>query len=325
MLTKPSSLLTLLLVATLLVACSNENAVNRLVGQLESDRIEIGAETSEPIIVRLVKEGDNVSAGQEIVQQDSTRAAARVDEMDAALQQSRARQDELIRGPRREQILAAEASVRGAQKELGFRETDLARAEEVFERNLASPEVRDRAVVARDTAKANLENLQARLDEALTGTTAEELRQAAESVRQAEARLQSAQIDLSRHSISAPQDGVIDTLLFEVGERPQPGQPIAVLLSGEQAYARVYIPESIRARVSPGTEARVYVDGLNDSLAGRVRWVSTEAAFTPYFALTERDRGRLSFSAKIDILDADSRLPDGVPVEVELMYGDTNE
>ena len=39
---------------------------------------------------------------------------------------------------------------------------------------------------------------------------------------------------------------------------------------------------------------------------------SSEAAFTPYFALTEHDRGRLSFLAKIDIVNAGSRLPDGV-------------
>jgi len=50
-----------------------------------------------------------------------------------------------------------------------------------------------------------------------------------------------------------------------------------------------------------------------------VRWVASESAFTPYFALTEHDRGRLSFVAKVDILDSDRRLPDGVPVEVELL------
>ena len=44
-----------------------------------------------------------------------------------------------------------------------------------------------------------------------------------------------------------------------------------------------------------------------------------EAAFTPYFALTERDRGRLTYLAKIDIDDRSERLPDGVPVEVELL------
>ncbi|MEJ2299842.1 MAG: hypothetical protein P8X94_15375 [Woeseiaceae bacterium] len=47
--------------------------------------------------------------------------------------------------------------------------------------------------------------------------------------------------------------------------------------------------------------------------------MSSEAAFTPYYALTERDRGRLSYVAKIDITDAGERLPDGVPVEVELL------
>jgi HlyD family secretion protein len=77
--------------------------------------------------------------------------------------------------------------------------------------------------------------------------------------------------------------------------------------------------------VKPGTEARVFVDGLEDSLTGRVRWVASESAFTPYFALTERDRGRLSFTAKVDILDAAERLPDGVPVEVELLLGGNGE
>jgi HlyD family secretion protein len=39
-----------------------------------------------------------------------------------------------------------------------------------------------------------------------------------------------------------------------------------------------------------------------------VRWVSSEAAFTPYFALTERDRGRLSYVAKVDIGEFHQRL-----------------
>ncbi|MDH3955033.1 MAG: hypothetical protein OEV03_12475, partial [Gammaproteobacteria bacterium] len=57
-------------------------------------------------------------------------------------------------------------------------------------------------------------------------------------------------------------------------------------------------------------------------LAGRVRWVAHEAAFTPYFALTERDRGRLTYLAKVDIEEQQERLPDGVPVEVKLLLPD---
>ena len=89
------------------------------------------------------------------------------------------------------------------------------------------------------------------------------------------------------------------------------------MLAGTQPHARVYVPERLRAGISPGTTVRVFVDGLDTVLDGRVRWVASEASFTPYFALTERDRGHLSYVAKID-LDVDGeRLPDGVPVEVE--------
>ena len=52
---------------------------------------------------------------------------------------------------------------------------------------------------------------------------------------------------------------------------------------------------------------------------GRVRWVASDPAFTPYYALTERDRGRLTYVAKVDITEERQRLPDGVPVEVEFV------
>ena len=91
-----------------------------------------------------------------------------------------------------------------------------------------------------------------------------------------------------------------------------------ILLAGEQVYARVYIPEQLRVHVRPGLDATLHVDGLDEAIPARVRWVASEAAFTPYYALTERDRGHLSYVAKVDIVDQRDRLPDGVPVEVDL-------
>ena len=315
----------LLFLSLTLMACDSQEANQRIVGQLESDRIEITAEVSEPIIERAVIEGQEVVAGDSLISQDTSRIESRIAEAKAGEMQARARLDELIRGPRKELIVAAQANVRGAQDELAFRETDLIRAQQVFERNLASHEIRDRAKAARDNTKADLENLEAKLDELLAGTTPEELGQAEEAVNQASARIASLTIDLERHSSIAPVDGIVDSLLFEVGERPAIGQPMAILLSGQQPYARIFVPEAIRVHVMPGTSAKIFVDGLEDPLAGRVRWVASEAAFTPYFALTEHDRGRLSFAAKIDFLTADARLPDGVPVEVELLIGDYKE
>jgi HlyD family secretion protein len=94
------------------------------------------------------------------------------------------------------------------------------------------------------------------------------------------------------------------------------------MLAGEQPFARAYVPEPLRATIASGSRARVFVDGVAMPYDGRVRWIASDAAFTPYFALTKHDRGRLSYFAKVDILGADQRLPDGVPVEVLFLPDD---
>lgn len=315
---KPATLICLL-PATILAACGAPDEHSRVVGQLESDRVELVAEFAEPIVERLVVEGDTVAAGALLIRQDDTRMLARIAELEAILEQHRARLDELTRGPRQEQIVAEQANVRGARRDLDFRLIEHRRALEVHEKQLASPESLDRAKAALDSAQATLEFHEARLAELLAGTTVEELRQAESAVQQAEARLAAGRVDHARHKIVAPVGGVVDSILFETGERPPAGTPAVVMLAGEQPFARAYVPESLRARVTPGDEARVFVDGIDEPYEGRVRWVASESAFTPYFALTEHDRGRLSFFAKIDIVGAERRLGDGVPVEVEFL------
>lgn len=301
----------------LLAACTSSDEIDRVVGELASDRIELTAEFAEPIVEIAVEEGQTVAAGDVLVRQNDARAAARLAEAEAALDQARARLAELVRGPRAEQIAAARAALDGADKEHVFRNADYERIKDVFGRGLVSPDTLDRARVAFDTAAANLEQRRAELQELLAGTTIEELAQAESAVAQSEARRDAARIDLDRLVTRAPVAGVIDSRVLEPGERPMPGQVVLVLLAGDQAYARVYIPEELRVHISAGTPARILVDGLDEALDGRVRWVAAEAAFTPYYALTERDRGRLTFAAKVDFVDERERLPDGVPVEVE--------
>ncbi len=311
------------LIVLLIAACSNQASENRVVGELASDRIELTAEVSEPITVITVPEGATVTAGELLVQQNSDRAIARLAEATAASAQAQARLDELLRGPRSEQIEGARANRDGAVQDLEFRTAEYKRAKELQEKKLAADELLDRTKAALDGAVANLDLRRAQMEEMLAGTTIEELEQAEQVVKQADARLDNARVDLDRHSIRAPADGVADSRLFEPGERPAPGQAVMILLAGEQPYARVYVPEKLRVKVQPGTPARIFVDGLENPIAGRVRWVSSEAAYTPYFALTERDRGRLSFVAKVDITEKRDRLPDGVPVEVEFLFDGT--
>lgn len=321
-----SRLLTAWVVSALLIGACDPSADNRrIVGQLASDRIELTAEAGEPVTEILVAEGEVVTAGQALMRQDDARARARLAESDAALGQAQARLDELVRGPRREQISAARANAKGAGDELEFRRSDYARVQNIHAQNLASPDLLDRAKAALDAAGANEQLRRAQLQELLSGTTIEELAQAENAVKQAAARSALLAIDLARHQITAPVDGIVDSRLFELGERPSPGQAMIIMLSGEQPHARIYVPEHLRVHVKVGMPAVLHVDGLDAAINARVRWVASEPAFTPYFALTERDRGRLTYLAKIDIVDERERLPDGIPVEVDLLLSTADD
>ena len=61
-------------------------------------------------------------------------------------------------------------------------------------------------------------------------------------------------------------------------------------------------------------------DGQPSTYPGTVRWISTDASFTPYFALTEHDRSRLSYVAEVDI-PAAGELPVGIPLVASVPGG----
>jgi HlyD family secretion protein len=114
----------------------------------------------------------------------------------------------------------------------------------------------------------------------------------------------------------------VDQLPFERGERVPAGAVLAVVLSDEAPWVRVWIPETAVARVHAGTRARVRVDGVAGPLRGRVLDVAREPEFTPHYALTERDRVHLVYETRVLVEDGPAELRPGVPAEVELFPED---
>ena len=162
-------------------------------------------------------------------------------------------------------------------------------------------------------AAAQYQADRAALESLLNGTTAEELAQAEAANRLAAARVTEAELNLQMLPVTAPADAVVDRMLFEQGERPRVGDTVAILLAELVPYARIYVPEPLRSQILPGTTIKIETENPEVSFTGQVRWVSADPSFTPYFALTEHDRSRLSYLAEVD-LPAAYKLPSGVPV-----------
>lgn len=289
-------------------------------GTLARERIELAAQSAEPVLTWQVAEGQRVAAGTVLVTLDPAHAQPAVDRARAARDRAKRKVDELKRGPRRETIDELQARYDGTKRQLETDERELARQVDLESKHLGSAAAVDLQRSARDRSLTTRDAARAQLAAALKGTTVEELDQARASLAEAEAALREAEVTFSRLTVVAPTAGVVDALPFHVGERPAVGQAVAVLLADERVYARVFVPEPLRARVTVGLEALVAVDGIATPFRGTVRFVSSEAAYTPYYSLTEHDRSRLAYRAEIDLVmdDAARALPAGVPVSVDL-------
>jgi len=303
------------LMLTILAAC-NQTDQTYMVGTLERDRVEIKVESAEPIIAIHVKDGQMLESGELILEQDPTRLEGKLRQQIALRDQAAARLAELQRGPRPESIREARAQLESARATSKNAVADLERAQEVFSRNLSDQQTLDRAIMRSKTAEASEKAASEVLEGLLNGTTIEELQQAIAALEAADAVVSQLQLDMDRLDIYAPVNGMLDKRLYQLGERPQAGATIAVILDSSRTYARVYVPEPFRSRVQPGKQLDVRIDGEGRTFPGTVSWVSADASFTPYFALTEHDRSRLSFLAEIDVPGA-AAIPAGVPLEVD--------
>jgi HlyD family secretion protein len=311
------------LVMTVVTACENSDE-SYMVGTLERDRVEIRVESNEPIIAIHVIDGQMLEIGDLILEQDPARLERQLAQQAALRDQSAARLAELERGPRTEIIREARAQLDSAEASAINAAANMKRAREVFERNLSDQQTLDLATTRWKTASAAEEAARESLEKLLNGTTIEELQQARAVLKAAEAGIRRIQLDIERLKIYAPIAGMLDKRLYQIGERPQPGATVGVILDKARTYARIYVPEPLRSSVQPGNHLDVRIDGTGQTMTGTVRWVSADASFTPYFALTEHDRSRLSFLAEVDVPEADS-LPSGVPLEVDFPTGLTND
>ena len=307
----------LLLVTTLLWGCAEEGP-NVALGTLERDRIALTATAAEVLVDLPVAQGTLVKRGTVLARLDDREQRAVVERSKAEVTQASANLQKLRNGPRPQEIAGARAQVAGAKADLREAEITYKRNTELLVRKAVSQADVDQSLARRDAASARLDEARETLDQLLAGTRKEELDQAEAQLAAAEAQLAYQQALLADLTIVATRDGVLDNLPWNLGERVTVGSPVVILLAGDEPYARVYVPEPHRVQIKEGDVLKVHVDGLEGMLDGKVRWISAEPAFTPFYALNEADRSRFMYLAEVLLPASAASLPNGVPAQVEM-------
>ncbi len=309
--------LSALLLALFLTAC-NDSHQKVALGTLERDRIALSATTNEVVIDLPVAPGASVTKGTVLVRLDDTLQKAQVDKAEAEVAQAQANLEKLRRGARPEEVASARAKVVGAKSALAESQSNYERVLSLIKQKLVSHTELDKAQAARDSNEASLQSAQEALLLLTNGAREEDLTAAEAVLNAAKAILAMENKRLADLTISATRDGILDNLPWNLGERVTTGSPLAILLAGTAPFARIYVPEPSRVTLRAGETLPVHVDGLDRTINGRLRWISTEPAFTPYYALNQEERARLMYLAEVQLPDSEAQLPNGVPVQVEL-------
>ncbi|HYB13594.1 MAG TPA: HlyD family secretion protein [Myxococcota bacterium] len=244
----------------------------------------VGAEVSGRVIEVAVEDNDRVRAGQVLVRLDAAEYEARVAKAQADLDAATNRETAAHSA-----AASAEADGRVAATELWRAKQDVERVQSLFERGVASRQQLDDAVAKRDSAVARVAAATNRADSerAMLGNSAQ--------VKQAEAALRSAELDLSHTQVVAPFDGVIGRKNVERGALVGPGQPLVAVTAAVPPWVIANFKETQIARIRPGAKAEVHVDAFPDVLwKGHVDSIAAATGAT--YALIPPDNATGNFT-----------------------------
>lgn len=292
---------------------------DQALGTLEWDRVNGRAPASETIVGIYVQEGQRVDKDTLIMKLDDRKVVQQLQEVKAKKQKAEWNLQELKTGPRPQTIAEAEARLDAAKATLENDYEIYQRQQRLYNNDFTSRQQLDNSLNRYLNSKERVNELSENLDLLLVGTRVEQLEQARLEVESLSARLENLKLLLADYSIYAARRGLVDSIPYKIGDKPPAQAVVCTILAGDVPWARVYIPESYRSRMIPGKEFLLRIDGQDTSFKAQLRTVSSEASFTPYFALSERDRSRLSYVAKLDLVDERARsLTAGTPVQLVL-------
>lgn len=292
----------------LLVAagCSdNDRNTVTATGTLEATEVTVSALVGGPVVRVAVEEGALVSAGDTLVQLDTTEYFLQLKQAEAGREIAEAQYQLALKGAREEDIRQAEAQFRSA-------ESDLRRMEELFAAKSVSEKQLEDARTRYTLAQQTLEKLK-------RGSREEEIRMARARRDQAAAQVASFRKKLSDCTIVAPVAGTITRRFVERGETVTPGMPIARIADLSRMNVTIYISEAELPRIKLGAPVLVTVDAFRDrAFNGTVVFISSTAEFTPKNIQTREERTKLVFAVKVVVSNPDHTLKAGIPADVSI-------
>lgn len=278
--------------------------------------VPIAPEVSGTVTGVFVKNNQPVTAGQELFQIDIERYRNAVQTSEASLESARQ-----AVGAAQANVQAAEASIDAARANKVRAQQDADRMRSIREEDPGAISLRrlQSAEASLASAIARVDSAVAARDKALQDLGAEGDRNA--RILQAQAALDTAQLNLERATLRAPDDGYITGLRLDKGNFAAAGAPQMTFIATHNIWLQADFTENNLGHIRPGNEVGIVFDALpGEVLEGRVRevgyGVAVDTAPLGSLPTVENDPNWLRDAQRYPVL-IDFELPEGqVPLKV---------
>lgn len=293
-----------------------------LYGNVDHRQVQLAFQDTGRVENLAVDEGDKVKAGQELARLDPVRYRASVARAEAEVAVRQQELGRLLAGSRPEEIAQARAAV--ADAHAGYMD-----AQRLYKRRQALYKTRSIPQQELDDIKARFDSARARWDKAkealrlaVKGPREEDIAAARATLRAAEAARDLARHELDDTKLYAPNDGIIQQRVLEVGDMAFPQTPVYTLAMVDPVWVRAYVPETDLGKVKPGMAAKIFSDSYpGKAYPGWVGFISPTAEFTPKQVQTPELRAKLVYRMRVFACNPDRELRMGMPVTVRLQLG----
>ena len=290
-----------------------------LSGNVEVRQVNLGFKVAGRIKRLAVDEGGAVVEGQTLAELDKVYFEDAIAQMKAQRDQFAATLARIEAGNRPEEIAQAEAGVAEREATLLNAQQTFDRADQLLKTSAGTRKAYDDAVAARRQADAQLNSSRQALRLMQVGSRQEDIAAARAQLADKDAALQIATRQLVDAELKAPSAGAILSRVREAGAIVNAGETVFVLSLTTPVWIRTYVSELDLARVQPGLEVTLTLDGQRAAtFKGRVGFISTTAEFTPKTVETRELRTSLVYRVRIVTDDPKGILRQGMPVSVNL-------
>ncbi|MDD2697181.1 MAG: HlyD family efflux transporter periplasmic adaptor subunit [Arcobacteraceae bacterium] len=285
-------------------------------GQIDSKSAYVGSKFGGRIKAIYKNEGDSVKKGEDLIVLDSDSQKLQIALLETKYNQAKITLRKLKNGYQKEEIESAKADLDLKSAVLNNAKVNFERQKILFASGVGTSKDYDDTQSIYLQAKAQKEVSAKKLELLSGGYRDEDKSLAKESIKEIEANLNLAKLNLKESIIKASSDGIVQNISAQIGDLINPNQAIVQIDLEDEKYAKFYVSQTKLNLISLGQKVYITIDNSTTKYEGEVFYISQSAEFTPKNIATKDDRDNLLFAVKAKVKDA--ILKNGMIIEVFL-------